>query len=104
MNASAKGDLVAIDRNDHIDQIVVQLENRIAGGGVRYNSPQNERNLRRAPFLGDEPVRCAPAFRQSRKWRLLEIPLAWTQQFPHTSVCVRYLGALVPMVRETGFR
>lgn len=59
--ARARCDLVAIDERDRVEQIVV--EKRAKRGPVRYDTPENDRKIRRAMILTDQPVQYSPALR-----------------------------------------
>jgi hypothetical protein len=53
-------ELVAIDGSGRAEQIVVE---RKRGKAVRYDTPENDRKMRRALILTDEPVQYLPALR-----------------------------------------
>lgn len=57
--STAKCDLVAIDRDDRVERIVVSRGRR-AGEEIRYDDPQRYGGDRRAMLLTDEPIQYEP--------------------------------------------
>jgi hypothetical protein len=68
LTPTASCDLVAIDRNDRVERVVVRKARR-AGEEFRYDEPMPDRSRsdRRAMILTDEPIRYEPAIRSKAK-------------------------------------
>lgn len=58
--------IVAIDAHDRVERILVETKKR-GGTDVRYDTPENDRKMRRALVLTEQPVQYSPALRASAK-------------------------------------